>query len=110
MTIDGKHTIFIDMKPRVLGGTKNLTLTKTDKLRFSQVFTMSLNLLVFETTIEEQGEGLTVKTSSSPNSASFWMVEEEVVDPGKQRWQNKPIVSNLKRRRLNHFSWTSTFP
>jgi hypothetical protein len=89
-----------------MGGTKILTLTKKDNLGFSQVFIMSLNLLVFKTTIEE----LTVKTSSSPNSASFWMVEEEVVDPGKQRWQNEPMVSNLQRRRLKNFSWTSTSP
>lgn len=31
-----------------------------------------------------KGDELTVKTSSSPTSASLWSVDEEVVDPRKK--------------------------
>lgn len=57
-----------------------------------------LNLTMQNQSIKEndlKADELTVKTSSSPTSASLWSVDEEVVDPRKKHFFKKHDIANF---------------
>lgn len=70
--------------------------------RVSQALTQDRSLISHQLTrkAKDKGNSLTVKTSSSPSSASLWMVEDDVVEPKRTKNVIKSVSKEGKSNLL----------